>query len=423
METRPPVAESAGFFRNSLIAYLTFGAGFLLRLLLYRVIFLKLGIELFATWGILKSFLILPAFLQQAAHTAIFIRTARDSKKVQSISEFLALIFLASIPVAIIVFLFAPAATSFFHVEPHLRDIAITGFRLSAIIFLLESFSQLFIRILQGLGRYKDSGILTIAAQFLNSGVAIFAVYSGYQILSLLFIDIVTAALSCLITIVRLKSLLPSKAFSFSFNNERMKALCKETAAQLLTVLNGRLLWELDPWLVPRFFGLAAMSSYYLARRIPYTSSDLLWAGAEPIVPVAARLGASRKQIIRRIHWAQVGLAIAVGGCLWIFAPQILNLWIRKPPQDAVFFMRILVLARTIDFLPTTILYSYFASGKTFRIARITLGAALVKLVGSGIAIFSSSLELLIFTTLLGALFYCVVLLLDAQVQLEKVPS
>ena len=414
IQTKP-----SSFLSNSLSAYIAFSSGFLLRLLLYRAVFLELGTELFGAWAILKSILILPAFLQQALHTAIFVRSARDAKNVHRIGEFLLLTLAVSVPVGIIIFIFAPGLASFLHLAKY-HQMAINGFRLCAVIFVLDSLSQLFLRLLQGLDKYKDSAILTTVTQFLNSALAILLVYSGYKILALLLLDVATTGLLVLMSAARVRFLIRPERFSFSYTKQRLQELFREASGQFLIVLSGRVLWELDPWLVPRFFGIPAMTSYYVGRRIPYTVSDILWAGAEPVVPAAANAEEEKNQTLDRIHLLQVSLAFPIGFFLWIFAGDILNVWLGIISPNAVFIMKMLVLARTIDFLPTTFLYFYFAEGKAGRILWITFAAMVTKIVGSVLAILFGGLESLILATVAGAIVYAVVLFVDARRETGK---
>jgi O-antigen/teichoic acid export membrane protein/SAM-dependent methyltransferase len=407
------------FLSNSFSGYIGYLVDFSSKLIVYRIILDSLGVSLLGVWAILKLITLFPLFLQQGLFFAVFIKTSREKDPMKFAGEAFSLSAAIGAGVMLLFLVFAPQIASFFNIPPEHRQLATTGLRLSAVAYLLSSISQIFLHLLLGLSRFDLSNAVQIPLTLAASLAAIFVVHRGNGILALILVDVSFAFALAITSWVVCTKMIGRNPLVFSFDASKIFSLFKEASSQLLLNASGRLLWETDGFLISKVFGITSMAPYWIARRIPYTWADLLWAGSWPAVPEAAGDDYQSGARLKKIHWVHVSLMIPVGFFLWFQAENILSIWLGQEDSFAAAWMQILILAIGIDLFPATLVSLLFARNQTKTAAKILALAAVIKVVLS-LFFVSTGVETLLWTTVLGSLVFCLTILVVAASRMNQ---
>ena len=390
-----PVRRS--FLQNSAFVYAAFAADVILKLFLVRFILARLGEGLFATWGILKAATAFPLFVQQGLGFAVFLQGARRESR-NNLSEVLLLVLGFSGSVLIVTALLAPWLAQFFRVPDVYRETAVPGFRIAALSFFCASLNQIFLARLQGAGRFDLAGIAASVFSLLLSTASVAVLYQGGNLLSIMTAELVVTGITVPVLILlccdqQIARLNPSPTLA------SMRELLRSTWTQI--VYNGwsKALWELDIFVIPRFFGLSAMAQYIIARRIPYLWGDMQWAGAWPVINERSDSSEQYTTQVRSIHLVQSFLVACAAGFLLIRADSIVGLWLGADRQHSVFLMRILVIAIAIDLFPSIFVSKLFAEHQVQAVSNALMMGVLVKCILVAVACFYGTLDVVIAST------------------------
>ncbi len=388
------------FIRNSAWVYGAYLIDLCLKLIVIRVMLQRLGPELVGVWGILKTIITFPLFIQEALLITILIRAS--NKDEPHLSEALVCSAGLGTLAALLISGFASALIRFFNIPGQFHQLLISAFYLTAMIFFATCISEMFLYTLRGVGRFDLAAQLPILTSLLNSVVAIVLIQRGFGLLSLLVLDLVAV-----ITIIPVSSFVCRRAFGSrplfdSFRAGNLVSLLREAGVQLMLRASAKLLWELDALLIPRFFGIGSMTVYWIARRLPYMWKDLMWLGAQPSIPEVEDNKTSISYL-KSIHWLQVILVVPGAIFLFVYSKQILTIWTGYSLVQSTIFMQILTIAVAVDFLPATIFYAFLARGKSAEVARFPLWAAVVKIAFAILFCVLGSTEGLLISTAIGA--------------------
>jgi O-antigen/teichoic acid export membrane protein/SAM-dependent methyltransferase len=390
------------FFGKSIFISLSFFVDFCLKIVVVRYLILYLGETEFGIWAVLKASIVFPLFLQQALSSAVFLGVARQEKKAFRFGPALFLSGILGCFIASGLAIFPEELAIFFQIPQHLQNEAELGFRLSAAAFVFTSFSHIFFQALNGLGRFEVTGSLTVIGSLLHSSIAVLLLVRGYGLTAVLLLEMLAAFLM-LICGFAFSRILFSSQMSLRFRWNEVRRILRDSSQQLLFSFSGSLLWEFDGLFLPRIFGIATMTNYWLARRIPYLLGDFFWTGSWPILTDPASSKNSRHRL-ESIFLLQAGLVITVGVFLIFAARQILQLWIGRDMHEAALFLQILTLATVIDVLPSIYVFYLFVQDKVLPVARTLFGAALLKIVLT--TLFHDRPEWVLLSTLAGAILF-----------------
>lgn len=389
------------FWWNSILNSIAFVADLALKFLLLRLALHRLGAELFAILGILRVATTLPLFLIEGLSFAVFVRASRDPHPSEGAGEAVSVSALFGLLVGLLMVLLAPSLAAFFRIPPNHTNAAVLAFRLSGFTFFFTSVGYVLLHLLQGAGRFDLATAARVSFSLINSLLAIRLLQQGYQIVALTALELGINAILVAVCIF-----LCSKTFRERllprFRLGRLRELWKETTGQILFSTAGKILWELDAVIIPRFFGIATMASYWIAQRIPYTWMNVVWVGNWPAVPATAGDSDSQSRL-EKIHWLQICLLLPVAAYLWTFAHEIILIWMGSDTGNAPRWMRFLIVACTIDLIAVTFISFLFGQGKVLRVNRILIPAVVLKILLAACAVFLRNLEFLLISTIAGA--------------------
>jgi O-antigen/teichoic acid export membrane protein len=397
--------KTSSFLIHSVSLSVPYVADLILKFVVIRMIVSRLGAELLGTLGIFQAVVLFPIFLQQSLSFALFLQVSRNRNQNNTTFAAFILSVLLSVVLGVLIVLFSPLLISLFRIPPSFHEMALKGFWLTAMILLLTSISQVFLSQLQAHGKFPAVGTIILAGSLLNSLLDVFLLRAGYGILALLAVDVLTNFLFCVAGFYLCSPLLFKKS-TLAISKSATVQLLHETKRQLIIRSAATILWELDPLIVSRFFGVTSMASYWIARKIPYILKNLIWTGATPAIPSATDDSSLEESNLKHVFWLQVFLILPVSVFLWIYSRNIIEVWIGPAYQNAATWMRILLFAITMDVLPVTFFYFFLAKEKNAITLRLPAYAATVKFILSAVACLINNVELLMFATAGGALVF-----------------
>jgi O-antigen/teichoic acid export membrane protein len=393
------------FLLHSVSLYVPYLADLVLKFFVIRLIAARLGSEILGTWGIFQSVVLFPAFIQQSFSFAVFLQASRKRTQTNIFYDGFFISPLLSIFFGIFMSLFSAKIASVFRIPAPYMEMAIHGFRLTAAVLILGSVSEVFLFLLQARRRFQLAGTLLLASSLINSSLDITFLRAGYGILTLLAIDIATNLLLCIGGGIASHSPRAEK-FTFRMRPNAIRDLMKDVKTQLIVRTAASVNWDLDSLIIPRFFGIQTMASYWIARRIPYILKNMIWTGTTPTVPSVDDDASVYEPKLQGIFWLQLFLFLPAAVFLWVFSKDIIQVWIGANYANAADWMRILLFAITMDVLPATFFYFFLAKEKDLYTTRIPVYAAIVKLSVSVVACWTKNIELLLFATAAGSLLF-----------------
>ena len=402
--------RSISFIRNSLSAYAPFLIDLFLKLAIVRMILHQDGFTTVGMWGLLKSVLALPLFLQEGVCFAIFLDSATDRSR-SRLGDVIGFSTFTGLVVGALLLVLAPLFPDFFQVPPNRQTEMQLAFQVAAGLFAVSAPAQAVLYSMRGRGRFDAAAILLIVNSVLNFLLVAYFLFRGDGIIGLTLADLISTSLLLASAVYFHRRLFGTAAALIEWNFSRMWMLAKRTAVQLFYSGTARAFWELDALLIPRFFGIQTMASYWIGRRIPYVYGDFLWAGIWPAVP-ATQSEEDQTRTIEQIHWIQGAILIPWTIFLFVVAPEVLLLWTGLSDPIAVISMRILLLAVAFDFLPATAISYFFGRSKVLLVAFALFIALVLKAAIALYAAFTNQYQLVLYSTALSALVFASVVLI-----------
>ena len=406
--------RSVPFIRNAVSAYAPFLVDLFLKMAIIRIILQLHGTELVGLWGLLKSILALPLFLQEGVCFAIFLDSSEKSEST-ALQDVLTFSAVTGMLIAALMLFLSPVLTDLFSIPSSFRNQTINAFRIAAVFFAISAPAQAVLYSIRGVGRFDLAAALLIGISVLNFVLVAFFLWNGEGIVGLITADLICGLILLLGSIwIHLRLVGSGSAekrpiFAIS-SLTRMWNLTKRTAAQLFYSATARAFWEIDALLISRFFGIQTMGSYWIGRRIPYVYGDFLWAGIWPAVP-ATQQEQNTEETLERIHWLQSAILIPWAIFLFITSPHLLLLWTGISDPTAVTSMRYLIFAVAFDFVPATAISYFFGKRKVLLVATILFVALILKSALAIYACFTQEYLLLLLSTVLSALVFAVAIL------------
>jgi O-antigen/teichoic acid export membrane protein len=393
------------FLLHSASLYVPYLADLILKFFVIRLIASRLGSEILGAWGIFQTVILFPAFIQQSFSFAVFLQASRKRTPSNIFYDGFFISPILSIFFGLLIILFSSMLASALRIPAPYVDLAIHGFRLTAAALILGSISEVFLSLLQARGRFQLAGTMLLASSLINSSMDIAFLRAGYGILILLTIDIATNLMLCIGGAILSHSPVAGK-FTFRMRPNAIRDLLKNVKTQLIVRTAASVNWDLDSLIIPRFFGIQSMASYWIARRIPYILKNMIWTGTTPTVPSVEDDATVYEPKLQSIFWLQVFLFLPAAVFLWVFSKNIIHAWIGDNYANAADWMRILLFAITMDVLPATFFYFFLAKAKDVYTTRIPVYSAIVKLSLSVVACWLKNIELLMIATAAGSLVF-----------------
>ena len=354
--------------RNTAYGVLGFVLPSLVVFLAYPVVLRAVGAEAFGVFLLASGLAGSIAFLELGFTTAIvrFLAEdlARDDRESAGSIVSTALAFYAAlgVPAFAAVWFLAPVLARLARVTPGNEAQAVTVFRIAA--FQLAAGYQLgaFVAVFKGVQRFEASTWVQTAGSVLTWGTAAAGVtLAAWTIVPVAVTSSVVTVLAAAVSGRLAVVLLRERGVLLSRCPPRIATFRRMLRFGVFAFANGTigfLAAQLQTWVMAAFLGPTAVTITSTANQIISKINQVVSAGFETLVPVAAELAGGRREAglreLRKIYDKALAIALvtSIGAAvaLFVIAPTLMRVWLRSDIDGSVAeVMRILALGLMVN--------------------------------------------------------------------------
>jgi len=280
----------------------------------------------------------------------------------------------------IIIFLSAPALIyHVFNVKPEDITLAIISFKICAVGIIVRFLDSVFQSVIYGYERYDLAAGISIVTNIFTTTFNIVLVLNGYGLPVILLVTIIALAISGIAKAFIAKYMLnPNLVFNPLFDKTALREIFSFGFYSWLQSISGILLHQLDRFLIASLLDTSALTYYVVCLQIAQQIHIILSRAFSFIFPLSSAVKETGDlQRLRHIYFKTLNFtivaAVAMGLPLFIFAHNILSLWMGVSFADkAADILRVLVFAFTL--LATSIVPYYYLNGTDFVRLNTILG-------------------------------------------------
>jgi O-antigen/teichoic acid export membrane protein len=254
-----------------------------------------------------------------------------------------------------------------FTVDVHCQKLAIDVFRIASIGISVRLFDDIFTSLLQGFERYDLAARVSIPINIITILVNIVLVHAGLGIQAILIASIGVIGISSLLKAYICNELSP---LQWQVTKDSFKEIAGFGVYNWLQTIGSVLFSQADKLIIASLIGTTALTYYTVCLQLVqqiHTFPAKAFAFLFPFASKAYESGDMVKMrtiYIQSLHFVTV-LAIAVGLPIFLFANQILTLWMGAEfASNATGVLSILVISSVL--LATSVVPSYYLNGSGF---------------------------------------------------------
>ncbi len=236
------------------------------------------------------------------------------------------------------------------------KAVAPTVFGFVGLMFFADLIGLYPMCILQGLQQFVSlNAVLSVAALVRAGGVIVLAMSSRPETL-----PVVVPMWWCLVsfgTAVALNVVTRRLAPHLTFRPARLvwSELRPHVAFGMVSQANsaaGWVLWQSGVWILSLTAGPASAATYSIGQRIPSAAQLLYWRNADVLFPMAS---GNREQpdlihaSLATVTRTNLAMTLPLCAVCWLFASQLLQIWIGSSNAEAVWVLRFTALAILAD--------------------------------------------------------------------------
>jgi O-antigen/teichoic acid export membrane protein len=335
--------NSAGYILG--VAYLFF---------LIPMILAHLGMEQFGLWSLilaLTGYLGLAdagmgsSFVRYIAEYVAVADHTRVNKVVHLGLFFYAVLSIFLFGVGILAFPFLYALLG---IPPHLYEIGFNVFVLSLLSFATMSISAVLASVLAGIQRLDALNILVACTLVSRFAAISITLHLGYGVVGLMIADLSISVLSLVPVLLVTRKLFPDISFRWlGYDHELMKTLLKFGSQLQVSKFAEMVQAQFDKFLLTRFTGLPAVSTYDFGSRPLGRLRSLPLTAVSSLIPAIASLDALgnedriRSAFVRSTRYLSV-VSIPIFVFVAWFAEEIIQAWLGVSVDRAGDTLRIL---------------------------------------------------------------------------------
>jgi len=272
------------------------------------------------------------------------------------------------------------------HISPSSLVYARLVFLLAGVTFLASRLFDFGNGVLQGLRRYDVLSTISIAETVISASGMIALIFSGRKLECLAWWSF-TSLGSAFLTIAVIGYLEPRYAVRpvrFSWNVIRPH-LHFGLKSQLTTQLY-QAGWRVVPLLVGFFGGPAAVTIYDVGQKFPSGLRAVSGQVSQVIYASASAAGTKIREIkveevvqagLRSVLVITTPLTLTIA----VFAPQLLRIWLGASAREAIWVLRVTLLAAWLESVGTVPLESLWGFGEATRLLAVTAASTAINLI------------------------------------------
>ncbi|MCU1308040.1 MAG: polysaccharide biosynthesis protein [Acidobacteriaceae bacterium] len=282
------------------------------------------------------------------------------------------------------------------HVEPALLPAARAVFYFAAIAFLVEQLFGFKIAILQGLRRFDLANSVSNLTALLRIAAIALLLWFGFGIVSVAVVTAATGLAGVLIASIVVHHAEPRlRLFPLTLGWRPLLSSLRFSITSHIGYTLSYWTWQLPPLIIGFLRGSGAVTPYFIGQRLSIAASAIAHRSGESLFPAASEAGAAGdlSAIVRFGNRAVAFTALPISALLFIFAPEILRVWLGAVPPEASVVLRLTAAAAGVESLGIAAMYTLWGAGHSVRILAILSGIGLgsVSLGGWWLSLFGIS--------------------------------
>jgi O-antigen/teichoic acid export membrane protein len=238
--------------------------------------------------------------------------------------------------------------------------------------------------VLHGKQRFVAANVLSILHVVLRTTGVLVALAAGGGLVAVVWVGTATAALAGAIGIAAIWHRWAFMRPRFTdFRWRYIRPHVPFGIASHLTTFSIRALWDAPLLTLAFLSGHSALVPYHLGQKFPLAASSLYWRMAETLFPSASQ-DARAGRTARFVEVLEVGtrsillVAVPVAGFLFVYAAELMELWLGRPAPAATAITRLMALAGLVDALSVTALQVTWGAGRIRRLVLILIPSTIL---------------------------------------------
>jgi O-antigen/teichoic acid export membrane protein/GT2 family glycosyltransferase len=351
------------FIKNTYYHLLSQALNFLSPLILTPVIIAKIGSVDFGIYvlilGFIGTFGLLDISLSSSFVKFIAEHYNKNEKDnlISVINTGFLFYFIFSGLIVIIAFTFSDTLISLVNIPPEKIPLAETALIVALAVFFLSSTFSIFNSILIGLQKMYLGAIASLFVTAANFIAILVLMLTGYGLISLMIVQLVSVIISIIITIALAKKVLPYlKLNPALFSRRNLRSMGGFGLQMQVSRLSTFASEKYDEFLLGAFTNLGNVTFFNLGNKSAsygkYIPSQLI----APIAPLAAELGAKNETAkLQQLYIESTkylnSLAIPIFTFLFVFADYVFLAWMGKGYEASALILRILSIGYLTNFI------------------------------------------------------------------------
>jgi len=256
------------------------------------------------------------------------------------------------------------------------------------IAIAVRFWTRIFEVILKGHVRYDLIGVAAIVKSILQGGLILFFLLTGHGLLTLLIVFIATDILDQLLLVLFARRVSPEASLAPSHRNrETIAPLLKFSATAMVTNTGHSLRGGIDPLIIAKLSGVAAVPVYSIGARFLSVFTDIINAifGGNFLAAFSQLHGRDDRESLIRSFLASIRHSAAIatlgGAALLMYGPAFIERWVGPGFADSGKVLMILTPPTVISLMQYPIWGFFYSQDKQHWLAALTFGGGVFNLV------------------------------------------
>lgn len=373
---QPIIPTSKQLVRNSVSGVIRSIILVVVFFIVYPIYINILGTEMFGVWVMVSVIIgwsqLGSLGIPQTIMKFVAGSAAKGDKEelVEYISSALAIILFSGIVIMLILFFIKGVLGNFLRVPPVIKPKMPFFIFFAALVVVISFLAQSINSILSGIGRTDLANINEIVGKILGVIISVILIFKGYGIWGLLF-----GSMANFLIILIFACILGILILGFVPYNIKLikKKRIKETISFGGTLTAGSLcamfLEPFNRFVLGQYVALSAATVYDVASRIVIQIRSVLEVAFRPITPQSSTyFNIGKLEEIKELSKFSVSLICLLGAPIFltliIWAPELINIWLKIEVQNISYAIRIIAIAYIFSLMVTPAYYLFMGIGK-----------------------------------------------------------
>ena len=358
----------SGVIRSIILAVVLF--------IVYPIYINKLGTEMFGVWvmvGVIIGWSQLGSLgIPQTVMKFVAGSVTKGDKEelVEYVSSALTIILLSGIVIMLILFFIKGSLGNFFRVPPAIKPQIPSFIFFAALVVVVSFLAQGINSILSGIGRMDLANINEIVGKILEAVISVVLIFKGYGIWGLLFGNMVNFLIILIFACISSISVLGFVPYNVKLiKKERIRESISFGGALAAGSLFAMFLEPFNRFILGQYVALSAATVYDVASRVVLQVRGVLEIAFRPLTPQSsAYFDIGQLEKVKKMSRFSVRiicfLGVPIFFILIIWAPELINIWLKIEVQNTSYAIRIIAFAYIFSLMVTPAYYIFMGIGQ-----------------------------------------------------------